>query len=94
MRADAKKAARPTATLDQLIARRRAVHARGMVEATQLPPTHIDAWRPSVLSAATGALLSRASGRASHPGGGARVHRIKHVPADGAELCAKRPADR
>jgi hypothetical protein len=63
MRADAEKAARPTATLDQVIARRHAVHARGMVEATQLPAAHIDAWRRRSWRAATGALLSPSVGK-------------------------------
>jgi hypothetical protein len=71
MRADAEKAARPTATLDQVIARRHAVHARGMVEATQLPAAHIDAWRRRSWRQPPALSSPRASGRASHPGGSA-----------------------
>jgi hypothetical protein len=47
---------------------------------------NVDIWLPPVLAAVIGALLSPSVGKGLLTLAGARARRIKHVPADGAEL--------
>jgi hypothetical protein len=49
---------------------------------------NVDIWLPPVLAAIVGALLSPSVGKGLLTLAGARAHRIKHVPVDGAKLYA------